>query len=86
MEGDSPLIIGMAKRIQRGHLATSMSDNWRLEFKLQLLVNEIAKANAMTFKHVLQMGNKLADGLEPALQRMRPVMGTARAEPVFQFS
>jgi len=63
IEGDSKLIITMARKIQLGQKATKAGNNWRMEARLENLAIIIGSGLTLSFKHALRSANKVADVL-----------------------
>ena len=59
LEGDSLLIINMARRLQVGSIVSKISKNWHLECKLRALNDILDGHPAIIFQHV----NKLTDSI-----------------------
>ena len=60
-EGDSQIIINLARRLQSGALTTQVSKNWRWEGRLSVLRQILTGEEAILLSHVKQEGNKVAD-------------------------
>ena len=64
MEGDSQVIINIARRLQQSASTSQISKNWRWEGRLSELKWILAGLSAILFSHVRRSGNKVADALE----------------------
>ena len=60
-EGDSQIIINLARRLQSGALTTQVSKNLRWEGRLSVLRQILTGEEAILLSHVKQEGNKVAD-------------------------
>lgn len=57
MEGDSQILINMAKHLLNGSQARKIATSWRLE-----AIEQVLRSNrAITFNHIKREGNKVAD-------------------------
>ena len=63
IEGDSLLIITMAKRLQAGSLEGKLSMNWHLESKLRALCIILEANHGVVFLHVKFYVNKFFDSI-----------------------
>jgi len=61
IEGDSQIIINMAKRIQNGSQTRKVAHSWRLEARLNDIEKELLQNKALSFLHTKREGNKTAD-------------------------
>ena len=64
VEGDSRIIINIARRLQHGATTSQVLNNWRWEGHLSELKRILAGPSAILFSHVRRYGNKLEDALE----------------------
>ena len=63
-EGDSQIIINLARRLQSGALTTQVSKNWRWEGRLSVLRQILTSKEAILLLHVKWEGNKVEDVME----------------------
>lgn len=63
VEGDSLILIAMAKRIQAGAKAVKVAKSWRLLSRLEDLEEKLQTAPNISFHHVRRTANKVADRL-----------------------
>jgi len=61
VEGDSQILINMAKNILNGSHAKKIATSWRLEARLEAIELELHRNRAITFTHIKREGNKVAD-------------------------
>ena len=64
VEGDSQVIINIARRLQHGAATSQVSKNWRWEGFLSELKRILGVPSAIKLSHVRRSGNKLEDALE----------------------
>eukprot|EP00253_Pinus_taeda_P006105 PITA_06105 len=63
VEGDSLILIAIAKRIQAGAKAVKVAKSWRLLSRLEDLEEKLHTSLNITFHHVRRTANKVADRL-----------------------
>ena len=63
VEGDSQIIINMARKLQAGSLMTQVSKNWRWESRLSTLRQILIGEEALLLTHVKREGNRVADAM-----------------------
>ena len=63
LEGDSRIIINIARRLQAGSLTTQVSKNWRWESRLNVLRQILTGEEAFLLMHVKWEGNKVVDSM-----------------------
>ena len=63
VEGDSQIIINMARKLQAGSLMSQISKNWRWESRLQVLEHILSGEEALLLMHVKREGNRVADAM-----------------------
>jgi len=61
VEGDSQILINMAKHLLNGSQARKIATNWRLEARLEAIEQALHSNRAITFNHIKREGNKVAD-------------------------
>ena len=61
VEGDSMVIINLAKRIMHGVTINQVSGNWRWEGRLLTLRERLRSTPTLVFSHIKRSGNKVAD-------------------------
>lgn len=61
MEGDSQILINMAKHLLNGSHAKKIATSWRLEARLEAMEQELLSNKAITFNHIRREGNKVVD-------------------------
>lgn len=61
VEGDSQILINMAKKILNGSQARKIATSWRLEARLEAIERELHSNRAITFTHTRREGNKVVD-------------------------
>jgi len=61
IEGDSRIIVMMARKLQRDHRVDRITRNWRLEFRAERLAELLACRPSCSFSHVRRNGNRAAD-------------------------
>lgn len=61
IEGDSQILINMAKQILQGTPAHKVVSSWRLVERLELIEQWITTNREITFKHIRTEGNKVDD-------------------------
>ena len=62
-EGDSKVVLHMERKIHHGNSSTKVASSWRLEGRLENLVEFMHPRLALSFNHVKRNGNKLAANL-----------------------
>ena len=62
-EGDSQIIINLAKKLQQGYQIHRLTKNWRLEFRVERLAETISRVRHCAFSHVRRRANNVADKL-----------------------
>lgn len=63
LEGDSQIIINLAKKLQQGYQVNKITKNWRLEFCVERLADIIGRFRHCAFSHVRRRANRVADKL-----------------------
>lgn len=63
VEGDSQIIINMARKLQTGSLMTQVSKNWRWESRLSTLRQILVGEESLLLTHVKREGNTVADAM-----------------------
>jgi len=86
VEGDSKVIIGMAKKLAVGQNPGKVTTSWRLRHRLEALHALLEHNPAVTFQHVRRDANKVADwlsnqGIESASMLRLGVSGDFRQDP-----
>ena len=66
MEGDSHIIINIARRLQAGSLTSQVSKNWRWESRLNALTQILTGEEAFLLTHVKRERNRVADAMANA--------------------
>eukprot|EP00253_Pinus_taeda_P011126 PITA_11126 len=61
VEGDSQILINMAKHLLNGSHAKKIATSWRLEARLEAMEQELLNNRAITFNHIKREGNKVVD-------------------------
>lgn len=61
VEGDSQILINMAKHLQNGSQARKIATSWRLEARLEAIEQSLRSNRAISFNHIKREGNKVAD-------------------------
>lgn len=61
VEGDSQILINMAKKILNGSQTRNITTSWRLEARLENIERELQKNRAITFIHTRRDGNRVTD-------------------------
>lgn len=61
IEGDSWIIVTMAKKLQQGQSVDRITKNWHLEFRVERLAELLKQCPECTFSHIRRKGNKVAD-------------------------
>ena len=63
VEGDSLVVIEIARRLQNGVTIGQVSKKWQWECRLTMLRTWLRDNPALIFLHVKQIGNRVADAL-----------------------
>jgi len=63
LEGDSQIIINMAKQLQQGYHLNKLTKNWRLECRVERLAEILNRFRHCDFSHVRRRANRVADKL-----------------------
>eukprot|EP00253_Pinus_taeda_P007130 PITA_07130 len=61
MEGDSQILINMAKHLQNGSQANKIATSWRLEARLKDIEHLLRNNRVISFMHTKRGGNKVTD-------------------------
>lgn len=61
IEGDSQILINMAKQLQNGTHARKVANSWRREARLEAIEHLLHNNEAIIFNHIRREGNKVAD-------------------------
>jgi len=61
VEGDSQILINMAKRLQNGSQAKKITNSWRLAARLEAIEQALRSNRAISFSHTKREGNKVTD-------------------------
>ena len=60
VEGDSQIIINIARKLQEGSLTTQVSKNWRWESRLSVLLQILVGEESILLTHVKREANRVA--------------------------
>ena len=61
IEGDSQILINIAKKLLWGTTPEKVAHSWRLEARIKQLSRWLMQHRAVSFNHIKREGNKVAD-------------------------